>query len=103
MGWREGTRRWWLVLRAKACDSEMGPLPIAIPGGQTGAAEADGGGLCEPHGGSELRPRCHQTAPECGVWQGGLRPLPNIMSSFPVYSFCNFQSPYPIGPEGINY
>ena len=75
MGWREGRRRWCLVLRAKACDSEMGPLPIAIPGGQTAAAEADGerlhladgGGLCEPHWGSELRLRSHQTAPECGL------------------------------------
>lgn len=36
MGWRGGRSEWWLILKAKSCDSEMGPLPMAISGGQAG-------------------------------------------------------------------
>lgn len=36
MGWRGGRSGWWLILKAKSSNSEMGPLPVAISGGQAG-------------------------------------------------------------------
>lgn len=96
-----------MVLRAKCCDGETGPLPIAIPGGRPRLQEAGLSGESKwlPElplareasivlfWRSELRLTSFQAAPGCGLAR---RPqaMQNIMSSSPVYSFYNFQSPY---------